>query len=154
MLQQHIIQEFRYIKTVDDALRANIKYRLLSEIKRDVALNISLEEKSQKQAAIDEIVDSVIVPTTSLSDFELMDEEVVEETPVVVEEVVEDTPVEEKTVISKKDIYETSSTYTSKIESSLEAQQNRINDYAPKRDYKKDRFEKVKDKEQIQFPKK
>ena len=142
------------IKTVDDALRANVKYRLLSDIKRDIALNISLEEQSQKQAVIDEIVDSVIIPAAPIADFDLMEEEVIDETPAVEETpVVEEVEtVEEKTVISKKDIYETSSTYTSKIESSLEAQQNRSFDYTPKRDYKKDRFEKVKDTEKEETP--
>lgn len=142
------------IKTVDDALKANIKYRLLSEIKRDISLNISLEEQEQKQNAINEIVDSVIIPAAPIADFDLMEEEVIDETPAVEETpVVEEVEaVEEKTIISKKDIYETSSTYTSKIESSLETQQNRSFDYTPKRDYKKDRFEKVKDKEKEETP--
>ena len=132
------------IKTVDDALRSNVKYRLLSEIKREIAENTYGVENSNK-AFVDELIDSVIIPDALENDFDYADEEIVEEVEVKEETpVVEEIIAEEKTVISKKDIYETSSTYTytSKIESSLEAQQNKNNDYAPKRDYKK-----LKDKE-------
>lgn len=132
------------IKTVDDALRSNVKYRLLSEIKREIAENTYGVENSNK-AFVDELIDSVIIPDALENDFDYADEEIVEEVEVKEETpVVEESIAEEKTVISKKDIYETSSTYTytSKIESSLEAQQNKNNDYAPKRDYKK-----LKDKE-------
>lgn len=132
------------IKTVDDALRSNVKYRLLSEIKREIAENTYGVENSNK-AFVDELIDSVIIPDALENDFDYADEEIVEEVEVKEETpLVEESIAEEKTVISKKDIYETSSTYTytSKIESSLEAQQNKNNDYAPKRDYKK-----LKDKE-------
>lgn len=132
------------IKTVDDALRSNVKYRLLSEIKREIAEKTYGVENSNK-AFVDELIDSVIIPDALENDFDYADEEIVEEVEVKEETpVVEESIAEEKTVISKKDIYETSSTYTytSKIESSLEAQQNKNNDYAPKRDYKK-----LKDKE-------
>lgn len=132
------------IKTVDDALRSNVKYRLLSEIKREIAENTYGVENSNK-AFVDELIDSVIIPDALENDFDYADEEIVDEVEVKEETpVVEESIAEEKTVISKKDIYETSSTYTytSKIESSLEAQQNKNNDYAPKRDYKK-----LKDKE-------
>ena len=132
------------IKTVDDALKSNVKYRLLSEIKREIAENTYGVEDPNK-AFVDELIDSVIIPETLENDFDYVDEEIVEEVEVKEETpVVEESIAEEKTVISKKDIYETSSTYTytSKIESSLEAQQNKNNDYAPKRDYKK-----LKDKE-------
>lgn len=130
------------IKTVDDALRTNVKYRLLSEIKREIAANTYGVEDPNK-AFVDELIDSVITPDALENDFDYEDEEIVEEVEVKEETpVVEESIAEEKTVISKKDIYETSSTYTSKIESSLEAQQNKNNDYAPKRDYKK-----LKDKE-------
>ena len=132
------------IKTVDDALRSNVKYRLLSEIKREIAANTYGVEDPNK-AFVDELIDSVITPDALENDFDYVDEEIVEEVEVKEETpVVEESIAEEKTVISKKDIYETSSTYTytSKIESSLEAQQNKNNDYAPKRDYKK-----LKDKE-------
>lgn len=142
------------IKTVDDAMRGNIKYRLLSDIKREVAEGKYMEEKAKK-AIFDDLMESVIVPTTPISDLDYMDDEIDDSLQISTNTETEasqpevETPVaEEKTIISKKDIYETSSTYTytSKIESSLEAQQNK-NDYAPKRDYKKDRFEKAKDKE-------
>lgn len=132
------------IKTVDDALRSNVKYCLLSDIKREIAENTYGVENSNK-AFVDELIDSVIIPDALENDFDYADEEIVEEVEVKEETpVVEESIAEEKTVISKKDIYETSSTYTytSKIESSLEAQQNKNNDYAPKRDYKK-----LKDKE-------
>lgn len=133
------------IKTVDDALRSNIRYRLLSDIKREIAFNTSLEEQLSKQSAINEIVDSVIIPSAPVDSFDLIEDEELDvevENNEVAPEVVETPVVEEKTIISKKDIYETSSTYTSKIESSLEAQQSRNFDYTPKRDYKK-----IKDKE-------
>ncbi len=141
------------IKTVDDAMKANIKYRLLSDIKREVAEGKYMDEKAKK-VVLDNLVESVIVPETPISDLEYMDDEIEDnletssnvETEVVAQLEDEALNVEEKTIISKKDIYETSSTYTSKIESSLEAQQNK-SDYAPKREYKKDRFEKIKDKE-------
>ena len=130
------------VKTVDAALRDGVRYRLLSEIKRDAAL-ANIEE----EVVLDEVVENNIFPEEIIADDELLvdevEEKVVEETPVTEEPV-----VEEKTVISKKDIYETTYTYTSKIESSLEAQQNR-SEYTPKRDYKKDRADKVKEKEEV-----